>query len=248
MPKKYLTILITGASSGIGKSLVKKCIGNGNKVIGIARRRNELEKLKIELSSDRFEYYNADVADQNAIKKIRDDLEIENNIPDVIVCAAAMFEKDTHPYDAELIKKTIEVNFFGTMNIVENFLDIFVKNGHGHFITLSSITSWRANIKGISYPASKAAIAIAFRGLNLHYQKNNVHFSTIYLGPVETDMWEGRKSFMLTTPEKVAERIMVLINHPKSVSYIPFLSTTIARLLTLIPDELYAKLSSYLVK
>lgn len=246
---KKLIVCITGASSGIGKELSKQLIYLGHSVIAIARRKNLLQELENELGSKNFYYYEADVSDLNEIKKIKENLLAKNILPDTIVCCASIYENDTYEsYSGNLVRKIFEINFFGTANIVEIFLPEFLKRNNGHFITLSSIASSRPSGRGVAYPASKAAVGMLFRGLYLRYKPSKVSFSTLYLGPVATEMWEGKHSFVVATPYKIAKRIIKLILNPKPVSFAPFLSTTLSRISVLIPDWLYARLSSILFK
>ncbi|KKQ77614.1 MAG: hypothetical protein A3A96_01060 [Candidatus Zambryskibacteria bacterium RIFCSPLOWO2_01_FULL_39_39] len=244
-----LVVCVTGASSGIGRELSKQLIQSGYIVVGIARRKNLLEELASELNNKKFHFYEADVSNLEEIKKVKDALLLKKLIPGAIVCGASISQNDTEPnFKNDVVRKIMEINFFGTANMVDVFLPEFLKTGHGHFICLSSIASWRPSIQGATYPASKATVGMFFRGLNLRYKPLGVDFSTIYLGPVETEMWEGKPSFVVATPNVIAKKIIQLILNPKPISYIPFLSTTLSRLSTLIPDWLYAKLSSYLFK
>lgn len=244
-----LIICVTGASSGIGRELSKQLVRDGHTVVGIARRKNLLDELGTELNSKNFHSYGADVSNTEELKGIFKDLSAKNILPDTVVCGASISEADTDPaYNSTIVRKMMEINFFGTANIVDTFLPEFLKRRHGHFISLSSIASARPNLRGITYPASKAAVGMFFRGLDLKYKPAGTNFSTIYLGPVATTMWEGKQSFVVASPTEVALGIKRIILKPKTISYFPFLSTTLFRISRLIPDTIYAKLSSLLFK
>lgn len=233
-------VLVTGASSGIGKTLVSELMSQGYKVIGLARRKN--------LINANYSY-ECDVSNENDVKNVFFELKKQNIIPDTIICCAGIYEEDTTPlFDLSKVKKIIDINFFGTMNIVDTFLPNYLENKTGHFIVLSSIAAWKPSKRGISYSASKAAVAMAFRGLDLTYRDSGVNFSTVYLGPVETEMWEGKKTIILTSTKAVAKKLIEITKNPKPVSYFPLISTTLSRMSSLIPDDWYAKLSSYLFK
>ncbi len=249
--KTKKVILITGASSGIGKALAKLLISDGETVIGIARRKEELLKLNNEISPPLFQYFVCDVSDTKSVDNLVSDLINKKIEPDVVICAASISENDYDPvYNNSKFREIMEINFFGTMNIVNTFYPHFIKRKSGHFISLSSISAFKPSNKSISYGASKAAIAMAFRGLQLdsRNKNNNVDFSTIYLGPVNTQMWEGKKSFVVAEPDYIAKKIQKIIKYPKTTIYLPFLSTTLFRISLLIPDFLYVRLSKYLFK
>ena len=245
---KNKIICITGSSSGIGKALTLELLSQGCTVIGLARRKEKLIEIENETSDNLFVPYAIDVKNSQEIIELKNNLFEKNIIPDVIICAAGMHVYDTEPYNSKLIRETMETNFFGSMNMVDAFLPVFLEREKGHFIVLSSIAASKPNLRGISYSASKAAISMAFRGLNLKYSKLRINFSVVCLGPVETTMWEGKKSFLVTTPQHVSKKIIGLLNKPKTIIYVPFLSTTLSRISSLIPDDWYARLSSYLLK
>jgi NAD(P)-dependent dehydrogenase (short-subunit alcohol dehydrogenase family) len=221
-------VLVTGASHGIGKAVCLELSNFGYKVVGIARSH---------ITDASFEYHVCDVSDENAV------LELSKKIqPDIIICAAAINEPDNSPYNHDAVRKTMEINFFGTMNFVNAFVNA------EHFISISSISAFKPNLQSVSYSASKAAIAMAFRGLAATNQKSSAQFSTIYLGPVNTAMWEGKKSWIVAEPEFIAQKIHKLILNPKAFIYTPFVSTALSRISLLIPDTLYTKISKFLFK
>jgi len=249
--KSKKIILITGASGGIGRALVKLLIEDGNIVIGVSRRHEELVKLSLKVPSTLFQYFVCDVSDTKSVNNLKDELLNKHIMPDVVICAAAISENDYEPtYNSQMIRETMEINFFGTSNFVESFYPLFINRKYGHFISISSISAFKPSIKSLSYGSSKAAISMLFRGLQIDSKNKNyqVDFSNIYLGPVDTQMWEGKKSFLVTSPDKIARNIRRVINHPKTSYFAPFLSTTLFRISLLIPDYIYVRLGKYLFK
>lgn len=240
MEKINKIICVTGASTGIGYALSKELITQGYTVIGLSRRKI-IDPFIIS--------YECDVSNISDVQRVFKDLNEKKILPNTIICGAGIYNEDTKPeFNPEKVKETMNVNFYGTMHMVQVFLNDFISKKEGHFIALSSIASFKPSARGISYSASKSAQAMAFRGLDLAYRKLGVAFSTIYLGPVKTNMWEGKESFVVTTPNKIAKNIISILESKKTVLFTPFLSTTLARIGLLIPDSLYAKLSTYLFK
>lgn len=223
--QKTKVVLVTGASQGIGKMLCLELHKAGYKVVGVARSTIDAP----------FEYMTCDVSSEKDVASLSQKIS-----PDIIICAAAICETDNNPYNPELVRKTMEINFFGTMNFVNTF-----KNTK-HFIAISSLSAFKPNQRSISYSASKAAVAMAFRGLDMN--STSTRYSTIYLGPVNTPMWEGKKSWIVAEPEDIAKKIIRLMENPKPVTYMPFVSTTLSRLSLLIPDALYTRISKFLFK
>lgn len=244
-----MNILITGASSGIGKSLSEYFVKEGSVVFGVARRKELLQEMKNKLPKDKFFFEVCNVENFSEVQKLKNKIEKVGFIPDVIILGAAISINDINPsFNRENFEKTFSVNLFGAMNFVEAFLPDFLKNNKGHFIALSSIAAFRPSYRGVSYPASKSALSLSFRSLDIIYRKKNVYFSNIYLGPVETQMWEGKKSFLVASPEKVAKDIAKIIKTKKSSSFIPFFSTFLFRISRLVPDKIYSFISENIIK
>ncbi len=237
-----MNICVTGVSSGIGQELARQLIKDGHSVWGIARRENSLNDLKKELG-DSFFYTACDVTVQNEAFKISQDMEKKAFYPEVIILAAGAFLNDINlEFNYEIFKKSMDVNLYGAFNFVNVFLPKFLKQNSGQFIAISSITALKPSLRGIGYPASKAALGIAFRGLDLAYRKRKIIFSTIYLGPVATEMWNAKKSFAVSNKKQIALAIKKVIKTREQIYYIPFWSTLISRL-SFLPDRWYIALT-----
>ena len=240
-----MKILITGASSGIGRELAKQLVKDGHVVWGVARRENLLNDLKKELG-DLFFYTAGDVSMENQVLAAYQEMKRMEFSPEIIILAAGAFLKDIGPelkLNYEIFKKTVDINLYGALNFIDVFLPRFLQKHSGQFIAISSTTALKPSLRGIGYPASKAAIGIAFRGLALAYRKQNVNFSTIYLGPVATKIWDAKKSFVVSDKEKIASIIIKkVMKTKKSVYYIPFRSTFMSRL-SILPDRWYIALT-----
>ncbi len=242
-----MKILITGVSSGIGNALAKKFLQEGHSVFGVARREEILKSL--EQTYPNFFFKSGDVGDRKFILELGKKLNNLNFVPDVIVLGAGVQLDDALPkYNSELSKKMFNTNVFGVLNFIDLFLEKFLDQKKGHFIVLSSISAFKPHRESVTYPATKSAISMSFKGFNLHYKKRGVIFSNIYLGPIDTQMWKGKKSFLVTSPEKIAERIKKVIYSKKENYYLPFFSTTVSRMSKLIPSRLYSYLSEKLLK
>ncbi|OGM98186.1 MAG: hypothetical protein A2735_00565 [Candidatus Yanofskybacteria bacterium RIFCSPHIGHO2_01_FULL_41_21] len=239
-----MNICVTGASSGIGRELVKQLIKDGHIVWGIARRENLLEELKKELGSDsQFFYSVCDVSVQDDVLSVVHIMEQDGFILDAVIMGAGVFLNDiSSGFDYKLFKKVIDTNLYGSLNFVDVFLPKFLKQGYGQFIAISSITALKPSLRGVGYPASKSALGIAFRCLDLAYRKKNVIFSTIYLGPVATDMWNAKKSFAVADKKQIASTVKHVLKTKKSVYYVPFWSTLISRI-SFLPDRWYITLT-----
>jgi short-subunit dehydrogenase len=243
-----MNICITGASSGIGEALTIHLLEKGNVVWGIARRKEMLENIKRKYPK-KFFFDVCNVEKTSEVLKTKKKMEKNNFFPDVIILGAGIALNDLIPsYNYDLYKKIFSINLFGAVNFIDIFLPDFLKKGKGHFIALSSVSAFRPILRGIAYPASKSALSLTFRGFDLAYKKRNIFFSNIYLGPVKTAMWDGKESFLVSNPKKIAESISKVIKTKKSTIFIPFFSTFLFRIGRLIPDKIYTALSENYLK
>ena len=245
----FMKILVTGASSGIGRALVQQLVAQNHEVVGIARREPELAALREELTSPRFITRVCDVADPQTALQLVNSLIEQNWIPDIAVLGAAIFPDDIRPaFDLPLFKKIIEVNLFGVFHVINALLPHFLTQRRGQFIALGSMAVYRGSARGAGYPASKAALLAAMKSLAPCYRQKNIHFSTVIFGPILTSMWEGKKSFLTPSADQAAQYIIKSMAHPNTVSYFPFLSTSLYRASLMLPDKLFALLSQKLLK
>lgn len=249
-----MRIFITGASDGIGKALAKQLTADGHLVWGVARRKELLERLQSEIGADKFLFSVCDVGNEEESKSVLREMRQKDFLPEVAVLNAAAFLSDTDSYyNHSLLVKAFRVNVFGALFWVEAFLPDFLKRGSGKFIAISSVAAYRPNPKSISLSASKAALSMAFRGLRLRYQKDNIGFSNVYFGPIATNLvpaWSSAggqpRYFFVLSPEKAAKKIIKVLNGKAGDYWFPFFTTFIFRLVLLMPDRVFAAITQYL--
>lgn len=251
-----MNIFITGVSEGIGRELAKNLARAGHIVWGVARRRELLAELQTEIGGDKFFFTACDVTDERAVADTVRQMREKKFLPDVVVLNAGFFGRDLYPqYNHEIFKKAFDVNVFGASVWVEKFLPDFVKRRSGRFIAMSSTSAFRPNAQSASLPASKSALALAFRSLHFRYHQDGVDFKTIYLGPVATramQQWtsaSGKPSrFFVSTPKAAAQFVGKVIHDKNALAqyWFPFVATTLFRMTLLLPDRLFLFVSKLL--
>lgn len=244
-----MNIFITGISSGIGRATTIHLLNQGHRVWGIARRVDELRKLSEKLSSSHFFYMECDLSKKGDILQVTSEMEKKSFLPDVVIFnAGALIDDAVIDHHEKIFEQTFAVNFHSVMFLVDVFLKSFLKRGGGHFIALNTTSALRSNRRSISYSASKAALSMTFKGLSEWYRDKQIYFSTIYLGPIDTAMWEGKRNFLVGKKEGVARHIEAIIQTKKLSSYYPRLSTMLFRLACWIPDSIFFRLSRGVMK
>lgn len=252
-----MNIFITGVSSGIGRELTKELLKNGHIVWGVSRRKKLLAELKAEISSDAFFYSVGDVVRKDDVRRAAEEMRARNFLPDVVVLNAAIFKEDLVPqYNHAIFEEVFGVNIFGAVVWVEAFIDKFLKRGSGQFIAVSSIAAFRPDRFRASYPASKAALSMAFRSFRIRYGKDNILFKTIFFGPIVTPMSvhverdkKGKivsKKFFVAEPRKAAQAVIGAMRGKKHEYYFPYFITLLFRLTLFLPDGLFIYISKFL--
>ncbi|OGN02467.1 MAG: hypothetical protein A2655_01955 [Candidatus Yanofskybacteria bacterium RIFCSPHIGHO2_01_FULL_43_42] len=243
-----MKIFITGVSSGIGKEFVIRAINQGHEVWGLARRKELLEELKKELGNN-LKFSVCNIEDPEDMRQTAAKMRRENFLPDVVVLNAAVKLNDAEkliPFES--VKSSVGININGSLFWVSEFLPDFINRNSGTFIATSSTAALRPVKDSISYSATKSALDMAFQCLRLNYSDKNIKFTTVRFGPIETAMWEGSKSFLVSSPKKASKFIFSLVDKKSGIYYFPFLSTLIFRLLLFLPDKTFGIITSLIKK
>jgi len=154
------TVLITGASAGIGLAATRKFVERGDRVVAVARDERRLQELTAELGgADHVVPLAADVTEAASMDAMVARVMAETGCPDVVVANAgigldALFTRTT---DAAL-QKVFDVNVFGLVRTVRPFLGEMVERGSGRILLISSIVGKRGTPYYSAYSASKFAL------------------------------------------------------------------------------------------
>jgi short-subunit dehydrogenase len=222
------TILITGASSGLGEEMARQFADRGHDLALCARRTDRLEALKAELHEkhpgQRFEVRALDVTDDDAVFEVFRGFKADFGTIDRVVVNAGLGKGaplGTGKYYAN--KQTAMTNFIGALAQTEAAMEIFREQDAGHLVMISSISSLRGMPKTMTtYAATKAGVAHLAEGLRMELMGSPIKVSVIYPGYIRSEMNEGVKSapFMVSTEEGV-KAIVEAIEKEKANAYVP---------------------------
>lgn len=241
-------VLITGVSSGIGNTLTKKLIKKGFRVWGVARRKKLLNVLKNDLQNEDFYNSVADVADEVFWGSLIRNFKRKKFIPNIIIFNAAISENDLiNGIDLDKLRGIMEVNLFSIIKGIKLISESF--KSKLHFITISSTSAFKGNHEeGIGYAASKGALSLTFESLFQKYSGSRLTFTTIYLGPVETDMVRLKKAPFMLTKDKATDYIIKAIYDGKPFYYYPKTVFTVLSIMRLLPKPVFFKVWSKMQK
>ncbi len=237
-------IWITGASSGIGRSLTIKFASEGWKVAASARRENLLKELND--ADSNIHSFPLDVTDSekciNVFNKIIEKL---NNIDMCVFCTGIHDPKSEKILNLGKIKKIMEVNYFGTINSINAVYNYFKEKKSGHISMISSVAGYRGLPAGGAYCASKSALTTYAESLHFDMIRSNVRVSVVHPGFIKTPMTD-QNNFpmpMIKSSEFAANEIFKgLIKSNAFEIHFPKNFTFIMKVLKVMPNWLYFKL------
>jgi short-subunit dehydrogenase len=221
-------ILITGASSGLGKGMAIEYAKMGRNLALCARRVERLEALKEELlqinPSIQVIIKSLDVNDHDAVFTVFDEFKEELGQLDRVIVNAGMGKGasvGTGYFHAN--KETAVTNFVSALAQCEAALTIFRAQNSGHLVTISSISAVRGFRRALTvYAATKAAITSLSEGIRVDLLNSPITVSTIHPGFIRSEINEKveKVPFMVDT-ETGCKAIIKAIEKEGANSYVP---------------------------
>ncbi|SCY26978.1 SDR family oxidoreductase [Nitrosospira sp. Nsp13] len=236
-----LKVIISGASSGLGRALAQHYAGLGATVGLIARRQDLLETLSAELSG--ASTYVADVRDALSIQAVAQDFMQRYGCPDIVIANAGISRGTLTEYaeDSKVFENILTTNVTGMVNLFQPFIVAMRTSGRGSLVGIASVAGYRGLPGGGAYSASKAAAISYLESLRVEMHGKGVSVITICPGYVVTPMTANnpyRMPFILTA-EDAAGKIARVIGNKTLFAVIPWQMAIVARVLKLLPDFLY---------
>jgi NAD(P)-dependent dehydrogenase (short-subunit alcohol dehydrogenase family) len=220
-------VIITGASSGIGRAAAMKIAAAGGVPILVARTMEKLEEVKkeIEDAGGTAYAYSADLSDTDSIDSTVEQILADHAAVHMLVNNAGrsirrsvMLSVDRfHDYE-----RTIKLNYLGTVKLILALLPHMKERGFGHIVNVSSIGVQTNPPRFSAYVASKSALDAFTRVVSSETIGDNITFTTIHMPLVRTPMIAPTKiydSFPTISPDEAADLICEAIRaKPKQIN------------------------------
>ncbi|USD66687.1 SDR family NAD(P)-dependent oxidoreductase [Vibrio sp. SCSIO 43136] len=238
------TVLITGATSGIGKQLAIDYASQGVQVWACGRNSQVLAELQQQHAN-----INGLGFDLTDLEACRVQLSSLNPRPSVWIFNAGNCEYiDQGILDASLIKRVLDINVVGLCNGIEASQSQFQSGDR--VVLVSSIAGAMPLPRAEAYGASKAAVTYLGKSWSLALKPRGIHVSLVYPGFVETPLTDKNDFEMpdRVSAEEASHAIRQGISAGSASIYFPKRFTTIIRLIGLLPDRWQLALSSKLIK
>lgn len=236
-------VLVTGASSGIGRGLAIELARRGASVGLLARRRDLLEAAVDEINEagGRAMALPADVTHADQVRAAACQLRRKFGYIDVLVANAGV-GGTTYAVDLceKEVTKVIRVNVIGAVNSVTAVIPHMVQRGSGHLVAISSLAGYRGLPKSAAYCASKAGVSALFESLRIDLAHTGVDVTIIHPGFIKTPLTAGRKHmpYLMELDDAVGKMMRVIEKRKKTYSF-PWQLATIVRACMLLPIPLY---------
>lgn len=243
------SIMITGASSGIGAALAAELARRGWRLALAARRLEALEAVQKRLTqgtcAPQVEIARLDVTEYGAVATVIETLAGRLGGLDVVMANAGIGTGEKIGRGAfDRARRTVEVNLVGAMATVDAAVSYFQPRGGGHIVGTSSVSAFRGTPRSSSYAASKAGLAVYLETLRAEALRENIDVTVLYPGYIDTPLNEMLpfRPFLISS-EKGAKLIADAIEKRKPWAFIPrFPWNVVARLLRILPTSVVAKL------
>jgi len=220
-------VMVTGASSGIGKAASMKIADAGGIVLLVARTAEKLEEIKatIEARGGTAYVHTADLSDMDDIDRMADEALAQHGHVDVLINNAgrSIRRSIALSYDRfHDFERTMQLNYFGAVKLILKLLPVMRERRSGQIVNVSSIGVQTNTPRFSAYVASKAALDAFSRCIASEIIDDGVYVSTIFMPLVRTPMIKPTKMydrFPTITPDKAADMITeAIIHRPKRIA------------------------------
>ena len=181
-------IIITGATGGIGNSIVKRLSDAGAKILATGTRLEKLEELKSKFKNTNILKFDISKSDEieefieNAIKQLGGGLDCLINNAGITQDNLAI------RMNIDEWKKVIDINLTSTFLLSKFAVKKMLKNKYGKIINITSVVGHTGNLGQANYTASKAGIVAMSKSLAIEYAKKNININCISPGFIKTEM------------------------------------------------------------
>ena len=184
---KNKNILITGASGGIGRELVKKFVSLGGNVVGSGTKTEKLDLIKKKYPNIKVKKF--DLSEHSRIEEFIDDVSLQLGGLDILINnAGTNVDNLSLRMKEEEWKKVIDVNLTATFLLSKHAIKKMLKNKFGRVVNITSVVGHTGNVGQSNYAASKSGIIGMSKSLAIEYARKNITVNCVSPGFIVSDM------------------------------------------------------------
>ena len=187
---KNKNIIVTGASGGLGNSIVKKLYENGANILATGTKKEKLDDLKSQFKN--IKILSFDISQNDEIDKFIENAtkELGGNLYCIVNNAGITRDNLAIRMSSDEWKKVIDVNLTSTFLLSKSAIKKMLKNKQGKIINITSVVGHTGNLGQANYTAAKAGIVAMSKTLAIEYAKKNININCISPGFIKTNMTE----------------------------------------------------------
>src|SRR5690348_9487071 len=237
-------VMITGASSGIGKGLALDLVARGARLGLLARRQNLLDEIvnASRLRGGKAFAIAADVRDADAMRSAADRIRAQLGPVDILIANAGVGTSNhISQLDPIHAANVISINVLGAANSVAAVVPQMIERGTGQLVAISSLAAYRGLPKSAAYCASKAAMSAYFESVRIDLRGSGVRVTIIHPGFIKTPLTAGRDAkmpYLMELDDAIPKIVSAIEKGKKSVAF-PWQLATMVRAGMLMPTFMY---------
>jgi dehydrogenase/reductase SDR family member 7B len=187
----YKTIVITGATSGIGQALALQLAQKNTHLILAGRRTDELNLVEKKCTEKGATCVclHIDIASTDSINRAVESIKLHHKSIDVLINNAGISQRSyAEETPVETDRKIMEVNFFGHVTITKLLWPLLTQSKHANIVLISSVVGTFGFSQRSAYSASKHALEGFFESWMIENKRTNIHFTTVSPGRIFTNI------------------------------------------------------------
>lgn len=237
-------VMITGASSGIGKGLALELAARGASIGLVARRQNLLDGIvnTVRLRGKKAYATAVDVRDADAMRSAADRIRDQLGPIDILIANAGIGTA-THisQLDPIHVANVMSINVLGAANSVAAVVAQMIERGEGQLVAISSLAAYRGLAKSAAYCASKAAVSAYFESIRIDLRGTGIDVTIVHPGFIKTALTAGREAkmpYLMELDDAIPKIVSAIEKRKKSVAF-PWQLATVVRASMLMPAFMY---------
>ena len=221
---KGKNIIVTGASGGIGSSIIEKLNNNGANILASGTKIEKLEELK--KNFDKIKILKFDISQNEKIEEFIENAtkQLGGSLDCIVNNAGITQDNLAIRMSLDEWKKVIDINLTSTFLMSKTSIKKMLKNKSGKIVNITSVVGHTGNLGQANYTASKAGIIAMSKSLSIEYAKKNININCISPGFIKTAMTEKIDdkfkeiivskipSGRLGEPEDIANAVLFLVS------------------------------------
>lgn len=230
------TVLVTGASAGIGEAIARAAAAAGASVALVARSEDQLAKVAgdIEASRGVASPFAADISDSASVARLADAVKASLGTPDVIVNNAGagrfLFIEETSP---EELRQMMAVPFLGAFDVTRAFIEEMLGRGSGHVVNINTPVAYTPWAGALGYACARWAMRGFTEALRADLHGTGIRVTQVVPGKVSSEYFQRNpgaeqripsisRTMRTLTPEQVAAGVVRAIERDRRELFIPF--------------------------